>query len=66
MTTPNAHTITVYTAHKNAELADEYELAAEALRQMHNKSFEDGIIAGIRSMAESCKARREKKTPNAK
>lgn len=61
MSTPNANTITEYTARENAKLAEEYELAAEALRQMHNKAFADGIVAGVRSMAESCKARREAK-----
>lgn len=64
MTTPNAHTITEYAAAKNAKLADEYELAAEALRRMCNKAFEDGIIEGVKALAESCKARSERKTPN--
>lgn len=61
MTTPNQHTITEHSARENKRLADEYETAAEALRQMHNKAFADGILAGIRSIADSCKARREDK-----
>lgn len=61
MTTPNANTITEYAARENAKLADEYELAAEALRQMHNEGFKDGVLAGLKSLAESCKARREAK-----
>jgi hypothetical protein len=65
MTKPNAHTITEYAAKKNAELADEYDLAAEALRRMHNKAFEDGLLAGVQSLVESCKARRERKAHNA-
>jgi len=64
MTTPTRNTVTEYTANENAKLADEYEAAAEALRQMHNKAFSDGILAGIKSIAESCKARREKQVPN--
>lgn len=62
MTTPNQHTITEHTARENERLANQYELAAEALRQMHNKAFADGILAGVRSMAESCEARRATKT----
>ena len=61
MTTPNAHTITEYTARHNAELADEYELAAEALKQLHNRMFEEGILAGMKRLADSCEARQEKK-----
>ena len=61
MTTPNHHTITEHSARENKRLAEEYEIAAEALRQMHNKAFADGILAGIRSIADSCKARREDK-----
>lgn len=64
MSTPNANTITEYTANKNAELADEFELAAEALRKLHNEGFNEGVLAGLKSLAESCKARREK-VPNA-
>lgn len=60
MTTPNAHTVTEAAAAENAKLADEYEAAAEALRRMHNKAFEDGILEGVKSLAESCKARRER------
>ena len=63
MTTPNVHTITEYAAAENAKLADEYELAAEALRRMHNKAFEDGIIDGVKALAESCKRRRERLAP---
>lgn len=64
MSTPNANTITEYTANKNAELADEFELAAEALRKLHNEGFNEGVLAGLKSLAESCKARREKQVPN--
>lgn len=64
MATPNAHTITEYAAKKNAKLADEYELAAEALRQMQNVAFADGILKGVESLVASCKARREKKANN--
>lgn len=65
MATPNANTVTEYTARKNAELADEFDLAAEALRKLHNEGFTEGVLAGLRSLAESCKARREKKDHNA-
>ena len=65
MSTPNANTITEYTANKNAELADEFELAAEALRKLHNEGFNEGVLAGLKALAESCKARREKQVPNA-
>jgi len=61
MTTPNAHTITEYTARENAKLADEYEFAAEALRKLHNEGFKEGVLNGLKSLSESCKARREKK-----
>jgi hypothetical protein len=64
MTTPNANTITEYAAKENEKLADEYEVAAEALRKLHNEGFSEGILAGLKSLAESCKARREKKAPN--
>lgn len=65
MTTPNAHTITEYAAAENAKLADEYEFAAEALRKLHNEGFNEGVLAGLKALAESCKARRERKAPNA-
>lgn len=65
MSTPNANTITEYTANKNAELALEFEVAAEALRKLHNEGFNEGVLAGLKSLAESCKARRENKVPNA-
>lgn len=60
MTTPNSHTITEHTARENARLADQYELAAKALRQMHNKAFAEGILAGMKVLAESCERRRTK------
>jgi hypothetical protein len=66
MTTPNAHTITEHAAKENAKenakLADEYEVAAEALRKLHNEGFGEGVMAGMKSLAESCKARREAKS----
>jgi hypothetical protein len=62
MTTPNANTITEHAAKENAKLADEYEFAAEALRKLHNKGFSEGVVAGLKSLAESCKARREAKS----
>jgi hypothetical protein len=62
MTTPNAHTITEHAAKENAKLADEYEFAAEALRKLHNEGFGEGVMAGLKSLAESCKARREAKS----
>ena len=64
MTTPNANTITKYAAEENAKLADEYETAADALRRMHNKAFEDGIVEGVMALAESCKRRREREALN--
>lgn len=63
MTTPNAHTITEYSAKENEKLADEYELAAEALRQLHNRGFEEGVLEGLKSLAASCKANRDAKVP---
>ena len=65
LVTPNANTITEYTAKRNAELALEFEVAAEALLKLHNEGFNEGVLAGLKSLAESCKARREKKVPNA-
>jgi hypothetical protein len=62
MTTPNAHTITEHAAKENAKLADEYEFAAEALRKLQNEGFGEGVMAGLKSLAESCKARREAKS----
>ena len=64
MTTQNANTITEWAAKKNAELADEFEFAAEALRKLHNEGFNEGVLAGLKALAESCKARRDKKAPN--
>lgn len=61
MTTPNAHTITEYTAKENEKLADEYELAAEMLRKMYNERFNEGFLMGVKSLAESDEKRREKK-----
>ena len=60
MTTPNAHTITEYTARENAKLADEYEAAADALRCMANEAFAQGILKGVDSLVESCKRREER------
>lgn len=57
MTTPNANTITEYSARENAKLADEYELAAEALRKLHNEGFTEGVLAGLKAMADDLKAR---------
>jgi hypothetical protein len=65
MTTPNQHTITEWTARENERLANQYDLAAEALRRMHNKAFADGILEGVKAIADSCQRRRERKTPNA-
>ena len=64
MTTPNAHTITEYAAAENANLADEYESAADALRKLHNEGFNEGVLAGLKALAESCKALRERNAPN--
>lgn len=64
MTTPNANTITEYAAAENARLADEYEFAAEALRKLHNEGFAEGVLEGLKALAESCKRRRERKAPN--
>lgn len=47
-------------ADKNRELADEFEPAAEALRTLHNERFNEGVLAGLTSLADSCKARRAK------
>lgn len=47
---------------ENARLADEYERAAEALRRLHNRGFSEGVLAGLKTLADSCKARREKKS----
>ena len=60
MTTPNAHTITEYTAKENAKLADEYEAAVDALRCMVNEAFAQGILKGVDSLVESCKRREER------
>ena len=40
-------------------------MAAEALRKLHNEGFNEGVLAGLKSLAESCRARREKQVPNA-
>lgn len=63
MTTPNANTITEYAAKENEKLADEYDFAAEALRKLHNEGFTEGVLAGLKSLAESCEARRKRKVP---
>lgn len=60
MSTPNTSTITEYTANKNRELALEFEVAAEALRKLYNEGFNEGILAGLTSLTENCKARRNK------
>ena len=60
MTTLNANTVTEHTARKNAELANEFEFAAEALRNIHNDGFAEGVSDGLKSLAESCKERRDK------
>lgn len=61
MTTPNAHTITEYTAKENEKLADEHELAAEMLRKMYNERFTEGFLMGMKSLVESDERRRKKK-----
>lgn len=61
MTTLNTNTISEHAAMENQKLTKEYELAAEALRRMHNKVFEAGITAGVQSIVESCNARRNRK-----
>jgi hypothetical protein len=30
-----------------------------------NEGFNEGVLAGLKALAESCKARRDKKAPNA-
>ena len=61
MTTPNAHTITEYAARENALLAEEYELAAAMLLELHKDGFSEGVLAGLRRLAGDLKARQEKK-----
>lgn len=61
LTTPNQFTITEAAARENERLANQFDLAAEALRQMHNRMFEEGIVAGVKSLVDSCNARRQRK-----
>lgn len=61
MTTPNAHTITEYTAKENEKLADEYELAAEMLRKVYNEVFNEGFLMGMKSLVESDERRRKER-----
>ena len=61
MTTPDANVTTKQAAIRNAQLADEFDIAAEALRKMHNGVFVDGWVAGFKAIAESCKANRLKR-----
>ena len=61
LTTPNQFTITEAAARENERLANQFEMAAEALRQMHNRLFVEGIVAGVKSIADSCNARRLRK-----
>lgn len=61
MTTPDANVTAAHAALRNAKLADEFEFAAEALRKLHNGCFTEGILQGMKSLAESCNARRERK-----
>ena len=60
MTTPNTQTITEWAAKENERLADKYEFAAEALRQLHNQGFNEGILVGLQTIAESCERRRKR------
>ena len=60
-TTPNQSTITWSAAIENERLANQFQLAAEALRQMHNRLFEEGIVAGVKNIAASCEARRNRR-----
>ena len=59
MTTPNSNTITEFTARQNAELADEYELAANELRKLYNEQFINQLVKGIESLVDSCRVNRE-------
>lgn len=61
MTTPNAHTITECAAQENAKLADEYEMAAEALKKLQREGFAEGIVEGFRKIAEDHRRRHERK-----
>lgn len=63
MTTPDNHVTTPQAAIRNAELADEFEMAAESLRKIHNGVFVEGWLEGFKKIAESCKANREKRNP---
>lgn len=65
MSTPNQNTITEHTARENSTLAEEYELAAEALRQIHNGAFKEGWLQGLKNIADSCMARRNDKSEDA-
>ena len=58
MSTPDENVTTPQAAIRNAELADEFELAAEVLRQIHNGAFAEGWLNGLKSIAESCEANR--------
>ena len=61
LTTPNQFTITESAARENERLANQFQLAAEALRQMHNRLFVEGIVAGVKNIAASCEARRNRR-----
>lgn len=61
LTTPNQFTITEATARENERLANQFDLAVEALRQMHNLAFEEGIVSGVKSLVDSCNSRRLRK-----
>ena len=41
MSTSDANVTTPQAAIRNAELADEFEIAAESLRQIHNGAYEN-------------------------
>lgn len=59
MTTPNSQTITEYQAKKNADLAHEYEVAAEALRKLHNEGFAEGIVQGFKDIVDRIQKRKQ-------
>ena len=61
MTTPDNQVTTPQAAIRNAKLADEFELAAEALRKLHNGVFAEGWLEGFKAIAESCRKNREKR-----
>lgn len=52
---PNANTITQYQATENARMASECEFAAETLRLVYNQLFSDGVMEGVKNLAESMK-----------